>query len=334
MVNFKKNIKYSIGCLILIITICAIYTYFHYRERHPETDDAYVEANVVHLATRLTDVVDKVYVVNQQHVHEGQLLFTLDATPYQLALARAKDQWRRAILQMQADNDAIDQAKALILQREAELKNVQADTKRKLALAKHGYISKSAADVANKNLLVAIQNLSSAKSELKRSESIRGEDGKDNAAIHEAHIAVQQAQLNLKYTRIVAPADGYVENFTLRPGSKVNAYQEVLALVQDRTYWVNANFKETQLTKMHEGDPAFVKIEIYPGVTFKGVVESISAGSGSIFSLLPPENATGNWIKVTQRFPVRIRLLDIDYARYPVRLGASSTVTVATSARG
>lgn len=330
MVAINKIVKYSIGCVAGVMVVCAGYAYFHYRGAHPTTDDAYVEANVVHLGARLTDTVDEVFIVDQQHVTQGQLLFTLDPVPYELALAQAQDKLQRAILQIKADNDAVDQAKTLVLQRQAELQNTRSDTDRKLVLVKQGFISKSEADAANKNLAVAIQNVYSAQSQLKRSENIRGVDGKDNAAIHEAEVAVQQAQLNLKYTRVVAPTDGYIAHFDLRPGSKVSAYQEVLAIIQDKSYWVSANFKETQLTKMRAGDKAHVSIDMYPGVKFQGVVESISAGSGVSFSLLPPENATGNWIKVTQRFPVKIRLQN-ENDQYPLRLGASATVTVATT---
>lgn len=328
-----KIIKYSIGCAIALGLAWACSIYYQYRDIHPTTDDAYVEANVVHLAARLTDNVDHVYVTNQEHVKKGQLLFVLDPKPYQLALAQANDKLQRAKLQIKADSDSINQVKALVSQRQAELQNIKLDTVRKLTLAKRGFISASEADAAKKNLQVAIQNLNAAESQLSRAENIRGRSGKDNAAIHEAEIAVKQAKLNLHYTRVKAPADGYIANFSLRPGSKVNAYQEVLALVQDQGYWISANFKETQLANMHPGDKVAVSIDMYPKVKFVGAVTSISAGSGVSFSLLPPENATGNWIKVTQRFPVRINILNPN-PKYPLRLGASASVTVTTKARG
>jgi membrane fusion protein (multidrug efflux system) len=142
---------------------------------------------------------------------------------------------------------------------------------------------------------------------------------------------VAQARLNLSWTQVRAPVAGILSGLELRPGSTVASGQPLFALVDTSTWWINANFKETDLRHIEPGRPADITVDMYPGKHFHGVVDSISPASGSAFSLLPPENATGNWVKVTQRIPVRVRVLDPDPA-HPLRIGASSSVTV--DARG
>lgn len=139
-----------------------------------------------------------------------------------------------------------------------------------------------------------------------------------------------QAQLNLKYTHITAPTSGFIANLTLRQGDTVTAYQQLFALIDNQSWWVQANFKETQLTRIRPGQSATIKVDMYPRRTFSGRVMSISSAAGASFSLLPPENASGNWVKVTQRFPVKVLITAHD-PRYPLRLGASSTVTINTT---
>lgn len=137
------------------------------------------------------------------------------------------------------------------------------------------------------------------------------------------------AKLDLKFTQVTAPADGVLVNFNLRVGSSVSPETALFSLIETDRWWINANYKETQLAVIRPGQPAVIKIDLYPSKLFKGTVEQISDGSGAAFSLLPFENATGNWIKVTQRFPVKIRIENID-PRYPLRVGASASVTVDT----
>jgi membrane fusion protein (multidrug efflux system) len=137
--------------------------------------------------------------------------------------------------------------------------------------------------------------------------------------------ALNQAQLDLKYCRIYAPADGIVDEVSLRPGTFVSKGRDALALVENDEVWVDANFKETDLMRIQPGQSATVKVDLLPDKVFHGKVQSLSPASGTAFSLLPPENATGNWVKVTQRFPVRIRIID---PTPQLRLGASSEVSI------
>jgi membrane fusion protein (multidrug efflux system) len=132
-------------------------------------------------------------------------------------------------------------------------------------------------------------------------------------------------------THVTAPASGWVTNVSLRPGAIVQAGTPAFAIVEDGDWWVDANFKETDLGRIKPGQTAAIRLDMYPGLTLDGVVESISAGSGATFSVLPPENATGNWVKVTQRFPIRIKITNAPNPDKPLRLGASASVTIDTT---
>lgn len=142
-----------------------------------------------------------------------------------------------------------------------------------------------------------------------------------------AQATLEQAKLNLSWANITAPASGWITNLRLRTGDLVTVNQPLFALISDGEFWIDANFKETQLLAIKPGQTATIKVDMYPNFVFQGVVESISGGTGSAFSLLPPQNATGNWVKVTQRVPVRIRVLNPDH-KYPLRIGTSASVSV------
>jgi membrane fusion protein (multidrug efflux system) len=200
---------------------------------------------------------------------------------------------------------ALQTAQAQVAQRQAELRNTQLSTSRTLTLVTKNLASKAEGDAAKMQLEVA------------------------KAALVVAQKKLAQAQLDLQHTIITAPADGTVTNFNLRAGTMINAGVILFAFIEQAQWWVDANFKETDLQRIKVGQPAEVTIDIYPSHVYKGVVQGVSLGSGAAFSLLPPENATGNWVKVTQRFPVRVNILNPD-PKYPLRVGASSTVTINT----
>jgi membrane fusion protein (multidrug efflux system) len=149
------------------------------------------------------------------------------------------------------------------------------------------------------------------------------------AQIQEAKAALGTATYNLNHTQVLAPADGAIANFTVRVGDSVSTGIALFAIVEQNHFWVNANFKETQLKRIKMGQSAVIKVDMYPGHKFKGIVQSRSPGSGTIFSLLPPENATGNWVKVTQRVPVKIEIMNLN-PKYPLLAGTSAVATVDT----
>lgn len=199
---------------------------------------------------------------------------------------------------------ALEKAKAQVAMNQATLTNAQSTAKRTLELVRRKFLSQQAGDNASAALQLADASLKLAQAQL------------------------NQASLDLTWTEVKAPTQGWITNLTLRVGDNIAANQPLFALVSDHEFWIDANFKETELEHIRPGQQATIQVDTYPHHPFTGVIESISSGAGSAFSLLPPQNATGNWVKITQRVPVRVRVLHPDN-RYPLRIGTSATVTIA-----
>ncbi len=198
---------------------------------------------------------------------------------------------------------AVEAARAAVQERQALLANAEAISGRTQRMAAHRFLSSQASETAQTTVKA------------------------DRAALAAARAALARAQLNLAHCLVRAPTDGYLSEMKLRPGAYVQAGQPLFALIATHSYWVTANFKETSLSHIALGDRAHIHVDMYPNHLFRGKVIGISGGSGTAFSLLPPENATGNWVKVTQRVPVRILILDPN-PRWPLRIGTSADVTV------
>ena len=313
--------------LASIAFISIIYCYWLYRGFHPSTDDAYVQANVVNIAAQIPGPIATVTVQNHQTVKKGQLLFTIDPTPFQLEVDSAQAQLKLSDQNAAAAESAVQVANANVARLQAELTNTQKNTQRILTLSQHGIMSKASGDNALTQQSVTQASLAAAQNQLKEAQQQLGDIGVQNAQVQAATARLAKARLDLAHTQIFAPADGILVNFSLRPGTMIEAGTPLFTLVENKTWWVDANFKETDLKQLHPGETATIVLDIYPDHTFKGIVQGINAGSGAAFSLLPPENATGNWVKVIQRFPVRVDIQNPD-PRYPLRIGASSTVTV------
>jgi len=321
--------KVLLPLMILALLCAGSIWYWHHNRDYPSTDDAYIKAHVINIAPQVDGNVIDVKVQNHQFVTKGQLLFTIDSKPYQIELAKAQAQLDSTKDQISAADMAVDSAKAIVQEKQAELIDTRADTQRILALAKQNFESKSSGDLATKNLHVAQADLLSAQAQLRQAQQKRGLLGQDNSQLRAAETAISAAQLDIGYTQVFAPTDGFIDNFDLQAGDKVNAYQPVFVLIENNSWWLDANFKETQLSRIAPGQDVKVTLDMYPGKIFSGKVLSISSGSGTSFSLLPPENASGNWVKVTQRFPVKI-ILSAENQKYPYRLDASATATVDT----
>jgi membrane fusion protein (multidrug efflux system) len=315
---------------ILVALAGGIFAFIHHRKTHPSTDDAYVTAHIVNIQAQVNGQVKKVFVEEHQLVKAGNPLFDLDPGPFQAAVKQADANLQNAREQMAADQMAVESAQAKVTERTAELEQTRHETQRTLSLLKPGYVSRSDADLAIRSLKVAKANLIAAQSDLKEAIHVRGDPDQENAHLRAAQAALDTALLNLSYTHVRALTAGFVENFDLRPGDAVTAYQTLFALVDNTEWWVDANFKETDLGRIRIGQKASLSLDMYPGIKFTGTVISLAQGSGASFSLLPPENATGNWVKVTQRFPVKIQMTQAD-TNHPLRLGASCDVEVNTT---
>jgi membrane fusion protein, multidrug efflux system len=188
-------------------------------------------------------------------------------------------------------------------------------------------MSQQAVDDAAAKVSVSRAALDQARARLQRARAALISPNGQTPAVAAALANLAQAQLELGYSKVVAPHDGWVVNKRLNEGSSVNPGQPLFGIIKDGTFWIDANFKETELPGLKPGLAADVVIDMYPQHTFKARIESLSGGTGSAFSLLPPQNATGNWVKVTQRVPVKVRLESPD-REFPLRVGATATVTV------
>jgi len=320
--------KYFIFGVLLIASIIGISLYLYQSYYYPSTDDAYANADVVYISAQVPGQVRQVLVQDHQEVAQGALLFTLEAAPFTEAYNQAQAELLVAEEQLAAGRDAIQVAEATLTRDQANLTYQQKHYQRILHLVEHRFISEEEADAA-------LENLKQAEASATRDQAALAQ-AKQNLNVQKAEVEaaaakVESARINLSYTEVYAPVAGTVNGLTLRPGAVVTLGTDLFALIDTCHYWVDANFKETDLKRIHPGQSAVVVFDMYPEVKFKGQVESISGGSGAAFSLLPPENATGNWVKVTQRFPVRIKLpISALSVSYPIRVGASADVTINT----
>jgi membrane fusion protein, multidrug efflux system len=306
------------------------YLYWRHGKLYPSTDDAYVAANVVRVASQVSGPITHVYVQDQEHLREGQVLFEIDRRPFELAMAQAQARLQIAKQGMGSDAAAVRAAEAEVQNQEVQLEKARTNARRIADLRRQGFVSAQAHDDAEAAVNAAAAQLAVAKARLHQARVNLGKTGDQNERIREAEAALKQAELDLAHTKVAATCDGQIAELSLRPGSTARAGNPLFALVCTDKFWIDANFKETQLERIKPGQPVDIQLDMYPGQHFKGRVETISRASGVAFSLLPPQNATGNWVKVTQRVPVRIAVASVDPA-YPMRVGTSATVTVDTT---
>ncbi len=324
---FRKQLKWIIAAIVLVVAAIFGFRYWHEASLYESTDNAYVGANQVEVTAQVAGNVVRVYVRDQQHVKAGAPLFDIDPKNYELAVERARAQLALARQNVSQEGASVTSALAVLAQRRAEEENARSTWQRNEQLVKSGFISPQAAETSRTALTTAQAAVKAAQADVEKARSALGAEGDRNAAVQAAQAALDQAVIDLQRTHVVATTDGVVGNFTLQPGTMVQPGVPLFVVISDNEYWVDANFKETQLKTLHPGQKATIQTDMYPDHVFHGVVQSLAGGSGAAFSLLPPQNATGNWVKVTQRVPVRVRVLDPD-PRYPLRVGTSATVRV------
>jgi len=313
--------------IALVVAAAGVYVFLQHEAVYPNTSDAYVTAYVVSIKPQIGGRITALPVKDHQAVDQGQLLMEIDAQPYRIALQRAQAELALAQQQALAADAGAQAAAAAVNQRRAQLDNARRNYGRDSRLLAHKAVPQAQVDSDRDKLHEEEAALKTAQADHNRALRERDEAG---ARIDVAKATLDRAHLNLSYTTIKAPAAGLLGKISVHPGDLVQPGQYLFPLVEDHTFWVNANYKETDLARIKVGQPATILIDMYPGKTFRGVVESLSPASGAAFSLLPPQNATGNWVKVTQRFPVRVRVITRDSDR-PLRIGASGSVTIDTS---
>lgn len=307
-----------------------IWGYQLYSVQFPSTEDAYVDADVVRVAPRVTGRIASLDVSDHQRVASGDLLFSIDPAPFQFAVQQAEAQLALARREVSQAEAAVTSAEADVHNRQVLLDNAKAKLDRARHLAKKAYISDESVTDAEADYKSAKANLQVAQAKLEEARRQLGNPGDDNDRIVQAKAMLDQAQWELNNTKVSAACAGQISMLKLQPGNVVSADKDIFVLVCNNRYWVDANYKETQLENIRPGQPADVLVDMYPHHHFKGVVESVSAAAGSVFSLLPPQNANGNWVKVIQRVPVRIKIENPDPA-FPLLVGTSTTVTIDTT---
>src|ERR1700675_262276 len=310
-------------------------TYFYIKgSRYQSTDDAYAQAATVSISANVGGRVSEVEVRDNDIVHRGATLFILDDAPFRIAVSDAAAHLGDTRLQ-------IESLKSTYRQRQVELRAAQ-DTQayaqqqfdRQTRLLTSGVASQAQFDQAAHALDAARQQVANVQQQIGVALANLGGDPNIAPARHplvaQAQAALDRAQLNLSYAVISAPTDGVVAKVEqLQVGDTIAASAPVFALVSTRDVWIEANFKEVQLARMRPGQEATVEMDRYPGRHLSALVTSVSPSTGSQFSLLPPENATGNWVKVVQRVPVRLQLTRAD-PEFPLQAGLSANVTVDT----
>ena len=322
-----KQLKWTIAAIVVVVAAFFGFRYWHESSLYESTDNAYVGANQVEVTAQITGTVIKVYVRDQQHVKAGDPLFDIDPANYQLAVSKAQaalELARQGTSQLSA---GVASAEAALAQRRAEELNARNTWLRNQQLMKSGFLSPQGAEQSRTAVVTAEAATRAAEAGVAQAKAQLGATGDQNANVQAAVAALDQAKLDLSRTHVVAPTDGVIANFNLQPGNVVQPGAALFVIVASQEFWVDANFKETQLKAIRPGQHATITTDMYPDHPFEGVVQSVAGGAGSAFSLLPPQNATGNWVKVTQRVPVRVRIENPD-PQHPLRIGTSATVKV------
>src|SRR5580692_5046731 len=306
--------------------------------RYQSTDDAYAQAATVSISSNVAGRVSEIEVRDNEFVRRGATLFKLDDAPYRIVVSDAAAHLADTRLQ-------IESLKSTYRQRQVELhaaRDTQAYAQqqydRQTRLLKTGIASQAQFDQASHALDAARQQVANVQQQIGVALADLGGDPniapERHPRVEQAQAALDRAQLNLSYTIIDAPADGIVAKVEqLQVGDTIEASTPVFALVSVHDVWIEANFKEVQLARMRPGQTATVEIDRYPGERFRAKVTSVSPSTGSQFSMLPPENATGNWVKVVQRVPVRLQLTQVDPGLL-LQAGLSANVTFDTRSAG
>lgn len=349
----RKTLAKSVFILLALVSIVSVFFYLRYKSTHISTDDAFIEGNIHTVASKINGTVKAVLVKANQAVKKGDVLVEIDPADYGVKVKEAEtsleaersrlNEYRfrvaaakRQIAELESKAMA---AKANLDLQQAGLIQAEKDRKRAESLFKKDVISKERYEKTMTGYDVGVALVNAAREQLRQAEA-GIETQRALASQSEAALNAQQAmlkpreavreaaELSLGYTKIIAPADGYVTKKSVEVGNQIQPGQPLMAVVPLDDIHVIANFKETQLEKIKQGQKVEIKVDAYPGKKFKGTVESIMSGTGASFSLFPPENATGNFVKVVQRIPVKI-LFDKDTDReHMLRVGMSVEPTV------
>ncbi len=333
----KKKTRKTLLILLALICLIAAAGYFVYwllvLSHYQDTDDAYVSGNQVVIMPQVSGSVTRVWFDDTDYVKKGDILVSLDKTDAQQAFDKAETALATSVRETRQEMINSKQYQANITLKKVALAQAQADLQRRIPLGKSQLIGREDLQHARDAVTSAQADLDVATQQYNANQAILLNTTLENQpAVQQSASAVRDAWLALQRTDIRSPVDGYVSQRSVQVGSQITSSSSLMAVVPDKQLWVDANFKETQLADVRIGQPATIVSDIYGSdVVYHGKVVGLDMGTGSAFSLLPAQNATGNWIKVVQRLPVRVDIDPQDLAKHPLRIGLSTLVTVNTT---
>jgi membrane fusion protein (multidrug efflux system) len=295
-----------------------------------KTDNAYVGGNQVALSSQVPGTVVAILTDDTQHVTAGQVLVKLDSTDADVRLRQTSSALAQAVRQVRQQDASVGEADATVAAREVDLRKAQADLKRHIPLVAAQAESPETVQHMRDGVAQAQAALNAAKAQAQSARAaVEGTDVANNPAVMQARANFRSAWIAAQRNTIVAPVSGYVAQRSVQLGASITPGQQLMTIVPLHDLWIDANFKENQLRHIRIGQPVKIGTDLYGGgVEYHGKVIGLGAGTGSVFSLLPAQNATGNWIKVVQRVPVRIALDNNELDQHPLRVGLSADVTV------
>ncbi|MCU0075154.1 efflux RND transporter periplasmic adaptor subunit [Pseudomonas koreensis] len=327
----KRKVMLLVLAVVVALAGAGVWAYHEFIGRWSEsTDDAYVNGNVVEITPLVTGTVVSIGADDGDLVHEGQVLINFDPNDAEVGLQSAQAKLARTVRQVRGLYSNVDGMKAQVNAQQAEVQKAQDNFNRRKNLAAGGAISQEELSHARDDLTSAQNALANAKQQLKTTSALVDDTVvSSHPDVMAAAAELRQAYLNNARSTLIAPVTGYVAKRTVQLGQRVQPGTALMAVIPLDQLWIDANFKETQLRDMRIGQPVEIESDIYGSdVKFSGTIDSLGAGTGSAFALLPAQNATGNWIKIVQRVPVRIHVNAEELAKHPLRVGLSTNVEV------
>jgi len=355
MKNNKKRFALILFFALLVACVASVLYYREYRTRYVTTDDAFVTGKIHVVAPKVSGTVKGIYVDDNQLVKKDDVLLEIDVRDYEVKVREAEsardaesaklkeiatkvDVTRKQLLELQF---TVKSARANLKLQEANLKQADLDLKRAQVLRAKEVVPEERLDRTKTNYDVSLAQVEAAREQLKQIEAaletqkalIQQTESafkSQDSVVKQRGEMVKAEDLKRSYTRIYAPSDGYITKKSVETGNQIQVGQPLMAVVPLDDIWVIANYKETQIENVKPGQKARIRVDTYPDHDFEGIVQSIMAGTGSVFSLFPPENATGNYVKVVQRVPVKIVLKEGTDPNHILRVGMSVEPTIIT----
>ncbi len=349
----KRRTAVAAFVIFCALAVTVILFYRAYGRTHISTDDAFVDGRIHIVSSKVPGTVQEIFVEDNQLVRSGDLLLEIDDRDYEVRVRAARsevDAEKARLVEIGTRIDVVknqlveigfrvEAAKAQLSLQEANFRQAAADLKRAEALFSRSILPEDSYDKAKTAHAVAAARVEEAKKQLDQGEAalltqksliLQTESSyrAQESTVHQKEEDLKAEELKKSYTKIYSPSEGYVTKRSVERGTRVKEGQALLAVVSLEDIWVTANYKETQLADVRPGQRVRFRVDTYPGKTFEGTVDSIMAGTGSVFSLFPPENATGNYVKIVQRIPVKIRIDRENGASDVLRVGMSVVPTI------